>query len=453
MTSTWQISRRTALRGLGTAVALPLLDAMAPSSLFGATTATSTGAPPRRMAFIFVPNGVNVPHWTPTRTGYDYDLPFVLEPLGQLKDDVLVLSGLTHDKGRANGDGPGDHARSAGLFLTGCQPRKTDGANIRVGISVDQIAAQRIGNATKFPSLELGCEGGRNTGNCDSGYSCAYSHNISWASPTTPMAKEVDPRLVFERLFGQNPSDVETRKRQAEQARLKKSLLDFAAEDAKRLHAKLGRQDQRKLDEYLTSVRAIERRIEMAEREPAHDELPEYAKPSGIPADYGQHIRLMADMMVLAFQADLTRIATCMFARAGSNLSYRQIGIPDGHHDLSHHGGNAEKLDKIRHINRFHIQQLVYFLTRLKSIPEQDGTLLDNCMVVYGSGLGDGNRHNHNNLPVLLAGQGGGTIKTGRHVRYDDETPMANLFVSMLERFGTPVDSMGDSTGPLPRLS
>jgi hypothetical protein len=405
------------------------------------------------MAFIFIPNGVNLPEWTPLTTGYDYDLPFILQPLGRLKDDVTVLSGLTHDKGRANGDGPGDHARSASVFLTGCQPRKTDGANIRAGVSVDQIAAQKIGHATRFPSLELGCEPGRNSGNCDSGYSCAYSSNISWASATTPMAKEIDPRLVFERLFAR-PDHGSRQVGRTERIHLRKSLLDYVADDAQRLHRKLGRADRQKLDEYLTAVRAIERRIDVTEGEPKIRQIAQsYPKPGRIPSDFGDHVRLMADMMVLAFQADLTRVATCMFGQAGSNRSYRQIDVPEGHHNLSHHGGNAEKLDKIRRINRYHVEQLAYFLGRLKSVAEGEGTLLDQCMICYGSGISDGNRHNNENLPVLLAGRGGGIIRSGRHVKYPEETPMANLFLSMLDRMGAPVDAMGDSTGRLPQLT
>jgi hypothetical protein len=452
MTRKWQISRRTVLQGVGSAVALPLLDAMAPMVAAAAGRSAAGSATPTRMAFLFVPNGVNLGHWTPQRTGYDFDLPSILEPLRPVQDDVLILSGLTHDKGRANGDGPGDHARSASVFLTGAQPRKTSGGNIRSGVSADQVAAQRIGHATKFASLELGCEGGRNTGNCDSGYSCAYSHNISWASSTTPLAKETDPRLVFERLFG-DENDRQTQRVRDERAFYRKSLLDYVSDDARQLQARLGSRDQQKLDEYLTAVRAIERRIERAETgSSAGDIVSSAAKPAGIPRDYAEHVRLMADMMVLAFQTDLTRIATCMFGRAGSNRNYRQIGVPDGHHDLSHHGGNADKLEKIRRINRYHVEQLAYFLQRLKAIPEGDGTLLDHSMIVYGSGLSDGNRHNNENLPVLLAGRGGGTIETGRHIAYDEETPMTNLFVSMLDRIGVSVDSVGDSTGRLPLL-
>ena len=447
------LSRRTMLRGMGAAVALPWLDGMQPTSNALASALASTGVP-RRMAFLFVPNGVNMAEWTPKSEGYDYDLPSILEPLSRVKDDVLVLSGLTHDKGRGNSDGAGDHARSASVFLTGAQPRKTSGANIRSGVSVDQIAARQIGQATRFASLELACDQGRNSGNCDSGYSCAYSHNISWTGPATPMAKEIDPRLVFERLF-EGGKQQERKQARGTRAALRQSLLDYVSDDARRLQSRLGQIDRQKLDEYLTGVREIERRLERAESDNAKNAgvLKQINKPDGIPKDFAEHVRLMTDMMVLAFQTDTTRIATCMFARAGSNRNYREIDVPDGHHNLSHHGGNAEKLDKIRRINRYHVQQLAYFLQRLKSIPKGDGTLLDNSMIVYGSGLSDGNRHNNENLPVLLAGRGGGTINTGRHVRYEEETPMCNLFVSMLDRVGVHVDSMSDSTGRLPFLA
>jgi len=453
MTTPSRMSRRTVLRGLGTAMALPLLDCMTPvvsaavrGGPYGAAAAKT------RMAFLFVPNGVNLDHWTPQKTGYDFDLPYVLQPLVRVKNDLLVLSGLTHDKGRANGDGPGDHARSASVFLTGAQPRKTSGAEIRSGVSVDQVAAQKIGSQTRFASLEIGCEEGRNAGNCDSGYSCAYSSNISWTSPTSPNAKEINPRLVFERLFaGDRQSDVA--ENQGRRDLYKKSILDFVTDDARRLQSRLGQADRAKLDEYLSGVREIERRVEMAEEQSPRKLVAGVEKPSGVPEEYAEHIRLMSDMLVLAFRGNLTRVATFMFANAGSNRSYRPIGVPDGHHDLSHHGGNPEKLDKIRQINRFHVAQLAYLLEKMKATPEGEGTLLDNSMIVYGSGLSDGNRHNNENLPVILAGGGSGTIAPGRHVRYPTETPMTNLFLSMLDRVGAPAAFVGDSTGRLPYLS
>jgi hypothetical protein len=447
-----QVSRRALLRGLGVSLALPCFDSLGSRVAQAATaSAPPTGAAPRRMAFIFVPNGVHVPDWVPTSEGFGYQLPYILQPLAKVRDDLLVLSGLTHDKGRANGDGPGDHARSASVFLTGAQPRKTDGSNIRVGISVDQLAAQAIGDATRLPSLELGCEAGRGAGNCDSGYSCAYSSNISWASETTPVGKEVNPRLAFERLFTGSDAGTAQRTRQ-ERTALRKSILDYVADDAQRLQSQLGRNDQRKLDEYLSGVRQVERQIEHSERESQQPGAVELDLPEGVPQEYADHIRLMLDMMVIAFQTDTTRIATMMFANAASNRNYRHIGVPDGHHDLSHHGGDPKKHAKIREINRFHVTQLAYFLQRLKAIPEGDGTLLDNCMILYGSGLSDGNRHNNENLPIVLAGRGGGTVDPGRHIAYSTETPLCNLFLSMLDRVGAPAPYIGDSTGRLPGL-
>lgn len=454
MSVTKSISRRTLLRGLGVSLALPVLDSVMPARALAAASASSS-VPPLRMAFMFVPNGVFVPDWTPQTAGFGFDLPYILEPLASVRDDVCVLTGLTHDKGRANDDGAGDHARSASVFLTGAQPRKTSGANIRSGISVDQFAAQRVGNATRFPSLELGIEAGRSAGSCDSGYSCAYSSNIAWSSESTPVAKETNPRAVFERLFA-GGSQKEIDASQNRRKELHKSILDFVLDDAQRLRNRLGGNDTRKLDEYLNGVREIERRIEMAEEETS-EALPTavlgYERPAGKPREFEQHARLMCDMMTLAFQTDSTRISTFMLANAGSNHSYRNIGISSGHHELSHHRGDRVKTDQIRKINRFHVQQLVYFLEKLKAIPEADGCLLDNCMIVYGSGISDGNRHNNENLPVILAGRGGGTIDTGRHIRYDQETPMNNLYMSLLDRMGAPAEFIGDSTGQLGGLT
>jgi hypothetical protein len=420
-----------------------MLDAMTPSRALAAAT-----RPPVRSAFIFVPNGVHLDNWTPKTTGANFDLPSILEPLTPVKNDLLVLSGLTHDKGRANDDGPGDHARNAGVFLTGAQPLKSQGSEIRAGISVDQVAARQVGSETKFTSLELAAEGGRSSGKCDSGYSCAYSNNISWRDAATPMTAETDPRLVFERLFG-NQLPKEMTESQARRQRYRKSILDFVLEDANRLNAKVGGDDKQKLDEYLTAVRDIEQRIERAENGVDSKKISSRLRPAGIPKGYDEHIRLLGDMMALAFQTDATRVASFMFARAGSNRTYRPIGVSEGHHSLSHHQNDAGKLAKISAINRFHTQQLAYILQKLKSIREGDGTLLDNCMIVYGSGISDGNKHNNENLPVLVAGKGGGSILTGRHMRCPSETPMANLFLSMLDRMGAQVDRFGDSAGRL----
>ncbi len=447
MSEPLSLSRRSALKGLGISLGLPWLESLAGRAAVAGTVKKRT-TPPKRMAFIFVPNGVHLPDWTPTAEGFDFELPYILEPLAEVQEDIAVLSGLTHDKGRANGDGPGDHARSASVFLTGAQPRKTSGSNIRSGISVDQLAAQAIGKATRFASLEIGCERGRGAGSCDSGYSCAYSSNISWASEASPMGKETNPRAVFERLFS-TASSREAGGSLARRQALKKSILDFVAEDAKKLQTKLSGNDNRKLDEYLTGVREIEQRLERAETEPVVSAEIDYPLPAGIPREYAEHLKLMCDMLVLAFQTDSTRIATFMFANAGSNRNYRNIGVSDGHHDLSHHGGDPQKHAKIRQINRFHVGQLAYLLRRLKSVSEGEGTLLDHSMVCYGSGLSDGNRHNNENLPVLLAGRGGGVIDPGRHIRYEEETPLCNLYLSMLAGMGVSAPFIGDSTGQL----
>jgi hypothetical protein len=447
MNKPWQISRRTVLKGLGTAMALPLLDAMQPTlALAGEDKKTA----PTRMAFVYLPNGMHMPDWTPAADGADFDLPYILEPLQAAKSDLLVLSGLAQDHGFAHGDGPGDHARALASFLTGQQARKTHGADIKVGVSVDQVAARKVGQHTRFASLELGCDRGAQAGNCDSGYSCSYSTNISWRTDTTPQAKEIDPKLAFERLFASSaPGAAETR---TKREKYHKSILDFVLEDAHDLQAKLGVKDQRKLDEYLSSVRELELRVGVAARNP-DEPLPNYPKPSGIPADYAEHIRLMYDLLVLAFQGDLTRVATFVVANEGSNRAYPFIGVPDGHHDLSHHGGDPEKHAKIRQINRFHMTHFAYFLDKLRAINEGERSLLDNSMIVYGSGIGDGNRHNHDDLPILLAGRGGCTVNTGRHVRYETATPLNNLDLSMLDRMESSVESLGDSTGRLESLT
>jgi hypothetical protein len=439
------LSRRAVLRGLGAAVALPWLEAMGPLTSWAAGTSPAQAAP-NRMAFLYVPNGKNMPDWTPKAEGANFDLPAILEPLAAVKDDLLVLSGLTADKARSHGDGGGDHARALAAFLTGCQPRKTDGADIRAGVSVDQVAAARLGDQTRLASLEIGCEQGAMAGNCDSGYSCVYSSTMSWRSATQPLPKEVNPRLVFDRLFGAGDAG------RAQREQRRQSILDFVREDSKDLQGKLGASDQRKLDEYFHAIRDIERRIERASSLP-EVKTPDYPAPAGVPATLEEHLRLMGDLLVLAFQADLTRVCTFVLANEGSNKPYPFLGIREGHHDLSHHGNDPRKREKIRDINRFHVRQLAYVLERLKSVKEGDGTLLDHCMVVYGSGNSDGNRHNHDDLPILLAGRGCGTIKPGRHVRHARETPLNNLWLALLDRMSVKVTSLGDSTGSLPGLA
>ena len=444
-----QLSRRTLLRGIGTTIALPFLDAMNPA--FSAAPSRLGNQIPVRIAFSYVPNGIIMEDWTPAAAGALNALPSILEPISEFRNDVMLLSGLTHNNGRALGDGPGDHARAAASFLTGVHPKKTDGADIRNGISVDQVAAELLGGRTRFASIELGVEHGRLAGNCDSGYSCAYSNSISWRSETTPMPPEVNPRLVFERLFGR-PGDSDDPVARAKRKRYEKSILDFVQQDTRKLQSELGPTDRRKLDEYLTGVREIEKRIEAGEASAAQT-TPSMDRPSGVPVDFAEHAKLMFDLQVVAFQTDQTRIATFMLAREGSNRTYREIGVPGGHHGLTHHRNDEEKIRKISKINRYHMELFSYFLKRLDSIQEGDGTLLDHSMVLYGSGLADGNKHTHHDLPVLVAGRAAGGLHPGRHLRYDTETPMANLYLTLLDRMGVHPETIGDSTGRLEHLT
>ncbi len=441
------ISRRTVLHGLGAAVALPWLEAMGPMTAWATQSPAQGVRAPNRMAFLYVPNGKHMAEWTPTSEGANYTLPNILQPLNDVKEYVNVLTGLTADKARPNGDGAGDHARAMGAFLTGAQPRKTDGSDIRAGVSVDQVAASRLADQTRLASLEIGADPSAMAGNCDSGYSCVYSSTISWRSATTPVPKLNDPRLIFDRLFGAG-ADADRARHEAN----RRSILDFVREDVATLSPRLSGNDQRRLDEYLSSIRDIEQRIERARRLP-EPRRPDMARPTAIPAVHQEHLRLLCDLMVLAFQADVTRVCTFVLANEGSNRPYPFISVPEGHHDLSHHANDARKLAKISLINRFHVSQYAYLLGRLKDTREGDGNLLDHCMIAYGSGNSDGNRHNHDDLPILLAGRGGASIRSGRHVRYNRDTPLNNLWLSMLDRMGSSVDVLGDSTGRLANLA
>ena len=436
------IDRRTVLKGFGATLALPFLESMMPSGVFAASVPKS----PIRTAFIFVPNGINMDHWIPNGTEY----PSTLKPLESLRNQLNILSGLTQKNAFALGDGAGDHARSAAAWLTGCHPRKTSGANIKAGISFDQLLVREFGDKTRFGSLELGCERGGLAGDCDSGYSCAYSNSISWRTESTPVAKEVNPRLVFERLFqSDDPSETELQK--AQRLAENKSILDFVMEDAKVLNKKLGITDRSKLDEYMSGIREIERRLAYVENETKTSNLKQFSNID-IPSDYGEHIRLMGDLMVLAFQTDTTRVSTFMFANEGSNRSYKSVGVSDGHHEMSHHQRNPEKLEALRKINTFHTSQLAYILEKMNSIKEGDKTLLENSMVLYGAGICDGDRHNHDDLPLLLAGKAGGKISSGKHLKFTNGTPMSNLFLSMSDKLGIPLENIGDSTGKLNQL-
>lgn len=446
------LSRRRLLRGMGTAIALPFLDAMLPNRLLTAGAAERSTAP-LRMAFLYVPNGMHMPDWTPTREGANYDLPKTLEAIKAHQKQVNVLTGLTLDGAAAHGDGGGDHARSVAAFLTGAHPRKTEGADIQNGVSVDQVAAEAVGRKTRFSSLEMGLEASAQAGRCDSGYSCVYTSNMSWRSPTSPMAKEIDPVAVFDRMFaGQTVR--ETHKAKSIRDRYRKSVLDFVLEDAGDLKRVLPESDRRKLDEYLYSVRDVEKRFVGVDKLSMTEEgVPDYPRPAGVPRKMEDHAKLMMDIIALAFQTDNTRIISFMFTNAGSNRGYPDLGVSEGHHDCSHHGKSKDKQEKIATINRFHIQQFAYLLDRLSRLREADGTLLDNSMIVYGSGISDGDRHNHDNLPILLAGNAGGRITSGRHVRYPNKTPLCNLYLWMLQQMDVRVSGFGDSNGTLENLS
>jgi hypothetical protein len=441
-----RLTRRQALRGLGTLVALPFLESVAPRA--AAATMRMEG-PPRRMAFVYFPNGAIMDQWTPQGAGTDWTLSQTLEPLAPIRSTVQVISGLDHQKANANGDGAGDHARANATFLTGAQARKTAGADIRAGISVDQLAAQRIGHHSRLPSLELSCDKVRQSGRCDSGYSCAYQYNLSWRNETSPMAPEVNPRLVFERLFGGTRS-TDHAERRGRQMASRKSVLDFVGESARDLARRAGSADRRKLEQYLDSVRATERRIEQAEQ--MATELPRDAGPSGIPDSYREYVRVMYDLMVLAFQTDSTRIATFLLAHDGSNRRFKELGINNGHHEMSHHRRDPNLILALEQIDRFYVEQFAYFLQKMQATEDQGRSLLDQSMIVYGCAISDGNRHKHQDLPVVLAGGGGGSLRPGRHVRLQQGQPACNLYVSLLQRMGVEVDQFGDSTGSFERI-
>jgi len=430
-------SRRTFLKGIAGTLALPSLQSIVKAA------PAAAAASPLRMAFVYIPNGVNLPLWQPQGAE---NISESLQPLAALRQHYSVMRGLDHEKAQANGDGGGDHARANATFLTGVQARKTAGSDIRLGVSVDQIAAQQLGQYTRLPSLELSTDPPRRSGNCDSGYSCAYQFNLSWRGEKTPAPAERDPRLVFEKLFGSGDEKEDSRRRIHQ-----KSVLDFVMEDAKRLNSRLDSDDKSKMDEYLTSVRDVENRIQQAEK--FRIEAPEHLRPNGIPETYKDHIRTMYDMMALAFQTDSTRVATFLLAHDGSNRTFAEIGVTDAHHQLSHHRSDPEILSKIALIDKFYVEQFAYFLEKLRTTKEGSGNLLDHSMIVYGGGIADGNRHNHNDLPLILAGGGNGTLKQGRVIQAPKGTPMTNLYLSMLDRMKVKAERIGDSNGKFEQIS
>jgi hypothetical protein len=445
------LSRRRFLRGLGACVALPAFESLSPRGLLAAPAAAAKAAPVR-MAVVYVPNGAIPAAWWPEGDGgRDFTLSRTLQPLEKVRHELQVISGLEDLSAEPGPDGGGDHARAGGTFLTGVRIKKTSGSDIYAGQSIDQVVASQIGHLTRFPSLELTCDAVRKAGNCDTGYSCVYEYNLAWRSPIQPLSPEPNPRLVFERLFGAGPprQRVENLKRRQHE---QQSILDFVMDDASTIQKNLNGRDRQKLDQYLTSVREIEERIERAESMPVAN--PNVDSPAGIPASFEEHIALMFDMLALAFQTDSTRVATLLMAGEGSNRTFNEIGLSEGHHNLTHHRNVQETIDKVKEIDLWYVKQFAKFLEKMDQTKDVDGqSLLHNSMIVYGSGNADGNRHTHYNLPILLAGAGGGGLKPGRYVK-TDPAPLTNLFLSMADRMGAQgVEKHGDSTGRLEAIS
>ena len=445
------MSRRHFLRGVGACIALPTLASLVPGRLAAAAAVgrlgtTATGAP-LRTAFVYFPNGAIPATWWPTVGAADFSYGPTLEPLAALRSSIQVLGGLDHANAKAGNDGGGDHARGNGVFLTGVRLNKS-ATDLRAGISIDQVIANQVGHLTRFPSLELTCDTDRKSGSCDSGYACAYQYNLSWRSPTTPLPPESNPRLLFERMFGAGPHGTRAANAQL-RMQARRSVLDFVREDTRRMQGRLDARDREKLDQYLTGIRDIETRIEKAARFGPNVD-PDVATPAGVPRSHGEHVKLMYDLLALAFKTDSTRVATFALAHDGDNRSFAEIGIPEGHHDLSHHQGNQERIAKIAQIDRWYSEQFARFLKDLAETRDIDGnSVLHNTRIVYGSGNADANRHSHDNLPVLLAGGGGGLLTPGRYVQHGGR-PMTNLYLSLADQAGvTDLERFGDSTGRL----
>ncbi|MCU1327176.1 MAG: hypothetical protein JWN34_2546 [Bryobacterales bacterium] len=433
------LPRRAMLRGIGAALALPMMDAMVPALSRAATKA------PVRLGFVYHPTGMIMEQYTPATEGLGFAFTPTLKPLEAYRDRINVFTGLAQMNGRALGDGPGDHAREGATWLTGVHPKRSE-TDIRCGISADQIAARELGKETQLASLEISLEPAAFAGTCDQNYSCAYTNTVSWRSETLPMPMETSPRAVFERLFGEGEStDPEARRAALKEQR---SLLDYVTGSIDRLETKLGSSDRNKLSQYLEAIRDIERRIQKAEVQSAEMRLPAMERPSSMPETFEEQAKLMTDLQIMAWQTDMTRVITYMYGHAGSNRSYRAIGIPDGHHSISHHQNDPEKIAKVAKIDQHLFSTFSYFVDRLKNTPDGDGSLLDHSLVLYGSSLSDANVHMHHNLPTLVVGGGGG-MKGGRHLKYAEGTPLNNLFLTMLNKAGVHAESFGDSTGEL----
>ena len=443
------LPRRTFLRGVGATLALPLLDGMVPAL---SPLRASAAAPVKRLGVVYVPNGIVMNQWTPDTTGSGFEMKPVMQPFEPFRDRLTVLSGLANKHGDAlPGEGAGDHARAAGAFLTGVHPKKTAGADIRAGVSMDQIAAREFAQETQLASLELSLDSKEPLGACDPGYSCVYANTLNWLGDTTPLPMENNPRVVFERLFGGSG----TTDAVARRARMREdgTILDAVAGKLERLRAGLGGRDRAKLDEYTEAIRDVERRIHLAERQGLTDLSVAMEQPPGVPGTFREHARLMFDLQVLAYQADLTRVITFMVAHETSNRAYPEIDVSDAHHPLSHHGGDTDKIAKLIDVNIFHAEQFAYYLDRLARTEDGDGSLLDQAMILYGAGMSNGNTHNHHKLPIAVAGGGAGSFKGNRHFSYENDPPVTNLFLSLLAKLGVPQESFGDSTGELKELA
>jgi hypothetical protein len=434
------LPRRTFLRGLmGTSVALPLLDAMVP-----ALSAATTKAPKTRMGFVYVPHGAVMDKWTPATEGANFEFTQILKPLEPFRDRLTIVTGLANKAAEYQGDGGGDHARSAPSYLSGIHPLRTEGENVRAGTTIDQIAAQKISQDTPLPSLELGIEDTGLVGVCDVGYSCAYMNSIAWRTPTQPLPMEINPRVVFERLFGDGSNAQERLARKQED----RSILDSITGEVSHLETGLGQGDRTRISDYLDNVREIERRIQMAEKRASLNiNVPE--TPIGVPESFEEHAKLMFELQVLAYQAEITRVSTFMIARDLSQRTFPQIGVPEPHHSVSHHGNNPVMIAKLEKINNYHVTLLAYFLDRLRSTPDGDGNLLDHSIIMYGSSMSNPNEHNHFPLPLLVAGGGCGKVQGNRHIKFPERTSMSNLLLALIEKVGVERPSLGDSTGVL----
>jgi hypothetical protein len=435
------LPRRRFLRGAGVALALPLLDAMvAPMTAMAATAAN----PVRRLGFIYVPMGSNLSHWTPAGTGRITELSPTLRSLTPYLDQLTVISNLEN----RNGYSTGNHATANSSYLSCAKAKMTEGTDYELGTTVDQIAAQHIGKDSQLPSVEMATDLLTNTGNCDNGYACVYMTDLSWSSPTTPLPTEGNPRIIFDRLFGNGGTASERR------AELQKnsSILDWAMGDIASLQRDLGAGDRLKVNQYLDTLREVERRIQRAEAHAAENPLPDLDRPLGVPAAYADHVKLLFDLQVLALQGDVTRVITLQLARESSSRTYPEIGVPEAHHPISHHGNNPEKLEKLAKINAYHVSLFAYLLGKLKATPDGDGSLLDHSLYLYGSGMGDPDRHDHVKLPIVVAGGGAGRVKGGRHIRYAEPRPLANLHLTLLEKVGVEMPSFADSTGHIDEL-